>query len=178
MSGVKATVSVHLSCSVALTLLIVARKGSSWIESEPTLYSQECMGHLSLGALFAQLYQAGLLNYYGALFISSEMRHIFGLEGEKPLTDVYDLKAVAYWRELACQDIILAGERLSKEIKTAGEIHKVTKEQWRTWAVEFEKLAASTDEDPWVTRSMRATHTPKWSSCLNYSTKSDDMHYT
>lgn len=76
------------------------------------------------------------------------MHHVFGLDGKRPLTAVFDIKAAAYRRELACQEILLAGERLSQETKAPGEIHKITTEQWKTWATEFEKLAASIDEDP------------------------------
>lgn len=82
------------------------------------------------------------------MFVSSEMHHVFGLDGKKPLTVVIDIEAAAYRRELACQEILLAGERLSKETKTPGEVQKITTEQWKTWAAEFEKLAASTDDDP------------------------------
>ena len=134
------------NANTTLTSLTLARKVSSFIKNDPALYSRHCSGHLSLGALFAQLYQSGLLNRYGAMFISSEMRHIFGLGRENPISSVYDIKAATYKRELACQEIILAGERLSRETKNLGP-HKVTKEQGKTWTTGFEKLVQSTDED-------------------------------
>lgn len=118
------------------------------VKGDPAEHLQECSALLSLGTLFAKLYQADLLPRYGVMFISSEISEVFSLEGQKPLRSLYDDTAAAYKSELVAQDILLAGERLAREITHPGNPQDLTEEQWKAWIVGLENLAASTDQDP------------------------------